>query len=87
MDIIVTSHKELKSLINEAVSFQLRRFYEENKTSDNKEIYTTSEARDLLKISRTTEHKMNKEGRLTPIWVGGRKKYTREAIENAMKEI
>lgn len=50
-------------------------------------LYSPDEMYTILGIGRTTENKLNRAGVLVPVWVGGRKKYTREAIENAMKEI
>lgn len=80
--LVSVSMDELKTLIKECVREAI------NESKDDLEgLYTPEGARDLLKISRTTENKLNREGVLVPIWVGGRKKYTREAIEGAMNEI
>lgn len=77
--LVSVSMDELKTLIKECV----REVINESK-DDLEGLYTPEAARELLKISRTTENKLNREGLLTPVWVGGRKKYTRGAIEGAM---
>lgn len=87
MELIIVDENQLRAIVGDAVKFQLRKYFDENRNNGNGELFTTNEARELLKISRTTENKLNREGTLVPVWVGGRKKYTREAIEAVMQEI
>lgn len=87
-DLVMTtlSADELRSLIIDCLKEQ-----EKQKNTDCagqvEKVYTATEAREMLKISRTTEHTLNRKGILVPIKVGGRKRYTAEAIEKAMIEI
>lgn len=91
-DLVLTtfSRQELRDIILDCLSVWAKHSPEMEKFQnviEGKELYTSNEARDLLKISRTTEHELNKKGVLTPVMVGGRKRYTKEAIEAVVVEI
>jgi len=50
------------------------------------ELFTVPQAIDFLHTSRTSLYKAEKEGRLHPVWFGGRKLYRRADLINALEK-
>lgn len=87
MELIILTKDQLSEIISHSVKEGIKSYIESIPKEELKKLYTSEEMRDMLQISRTTENDLNRKGILKFFKVGGRKRYTAEAIEAAIIDI